>query len=200
MMQDNYFYQKPLELSNEMGFYKITDNNDIINYVGFLYTMENTMAQELQDFPVVVGIPVAWGEMDSFGHVNNSIYFRYFETARIEYLERAGLIGVMKKSGIGPILARTSCTYVQPLVFPDSVSVGARTSSIGNSHFVMEYVVVSQKVGRVAHGDAVIVTFDYGRGEKARVPDDVIRAIEGLEGCAPGSRCVIEEIDWEGKG
>ena len=51
---------------------------------------------------MVIEIPVAWGEMDSMGHVNNIVYFRYFETARMNYLERIGFIEEMNRTGIGP--------------------------------------------------------------------------------------------------
>ena len=153
------------------------------------------MTNELKDYPVVVPIPIAWGEMDALGHLNNIIYFRYFETARMRYLEQAGLIEIMKQIGIGPILAKTSCTYRVPLYYPDTLSVGARVSTIGNTHFTMEYLVVSPKLGAAATGDSVVVTFDYRASAKAPVPEPVIRAIEGLEGCAAGSKCVVEELD-----
>jgi acyl-CoA thioester hydrolase len=153
------------------------------------------MTAELKDYPVTVTVPVAWGEMDALGHVNNIVYFRYFETARMRYLERAGLIDLMKEIGIGPILAKTSCTYRAPVHYPDTLSVGTRVSTIGNTHFNMDYLVVSERLGAVATGDSIVVTFDYRANAKAPVPDGVIRAIEGLEGCAPGSKCVVEELD-----
>lgn len=43
------------------------------------------MSRMIAQYPVVVEVPVAWGEMDAYGHVNNIVYFRYFETARIAY-------------------------------------------------------------------------------------------------------------------
>jgi acyl-CoA thioester hydrolase len=153
------------------------------------------MTDELKDYPVVVTIPVAWGEMDALGHVNNIVYFRYFETVRMRYLEQAGLIDIMKEIGIGPILAKTSCTYRIPVHYPDTLTVGTRVSTIGNTHFNMDYVIVSQKHGKAAYGDSIVVTFDYRADGKAPVPDKVIKAIEGLEGCAPGSKCVVEDLD-----
>jgi len=48
------------------------------------------MSELLATFPVVITIPVAWGEMDAYGHVNNSVYFRYIESARIKYLSEVG--------------------------------------------------------------------------------------------------------------
>lgn len=155
------------------------------------------MTDALSGYPVVITVPVAWGEMDSLGHVNNIIYFRYFESARIVYLEKSGLMKVMKRSGIGPILARTSATYKKPVRYPDTLSVGARVATIGTTSFVMEYLVESCALGVAAFGDAVIVIYDYAKGEKARVPDEVVNAIESLEGCAPGSRCVAQDFDGE---
>lgn len=153
------------------------------------------MANELSGYPAVVSIPVAWGEMDALGHVNNIFYFRYFETARMRYLEQAGLIDLMKQIGIGPILAKTSCTYRVPIYYPDTLSVGARVSTIGNTHFTMDYVIVSERAGSTATGDSIVVTFDYRASGKVGVPESVIRAIEGLEGCPPGSKCVVEELN-----
>jgi acyl-CoA thioester hydrolase len=153
------------------------------------------MSEVLKDYPVTVTIPVAWGEMDALGHVNNIIYFRYFETARMRYLEQAGLIDIMKEIGIGPILAKTSCTYKIPIYYPDTLTVGTRVSTIGNTHFNMDYLIVSEKHGGAAYGDSIVVTFDYRANGKAPVPDVVIRAIEKLEGCPPGSKCVVEDLD-----
>jgi acyl-CoA thioester hydrolase len=152
------------------------------------------MTDELNDYPVTVTIPVAWGEMDALGHVNNAMFFRYFETARMIYLERAGLLEIMKEIMIGPILAKTSCTFRIPVYYPDTLTVGTRVSTIGNTHFNMDYLVMSQKHGVSAYGDGVIVTFDYRVNGKAPVPDVVIGAIEKIEGCPPGSKCVVEEL------
>lgn len=155
------------------------------------------MIDELSDYPVVITVPVAWGEMDSLGHVNNIVYFRYFETARIVYLEKSGMMEIMKRSGIGPILARTSATYRKPISYPDTLSVGARVATIGTTSFIMEYLVESEALGTATFGDAVIVTYDYTRRAKATVPDEVVKAIERLEGCAPGSRCVVDDFEGE---
>ena len=61
------------------------------------------MKELLKTFPVVTKIPVIWGDMDSFQHVNNVIYFRYFESARIQYFETLGWLKIIEKMGIGPI-------------------------------------------------------------------------------------------------
>ncbi len=78
----------------------------------------------LAEFPVVITLPVQWGDQDAFGHVNNTVYFRWFESARIAYFERIGLSHVLDVEPIAPILASISCDYRRPITFPDTVQVG----------------------------------------------------------------------------
>src|SRR5919197_1260843 len=140
------------------------------------------MESLLKRCPVVIETPVAWGEMDAFRHLNNTAYFRYFESARIAYFERLGLLEYMDATGVGPILASTSCRFKIPLTYPDKVSVGARVSTVGDDRFTMEYYVVSHNHRRVAaEGIGLIVTFDYKENKKTPIPCELRRRIEELE-------------------
>lgn len=139
-------------------------------------------ASLLAGFPVVSELPVVWGEMDAMGHVNNIVYFRYFETARIAYFERVHFLQEMASSGVGPILASTRCRFKAPLTYPDRVHVGARASDLAEDRFLMHYVVVSEARGRIAaEGDGLIVAYDYRAGQKAALPARTREAIESLE-------------------
>jgi len=141
------------------------------------------MNEHLKGFPVVIELPVAWGEMDAFGHVNNIVYFRYFESARIAYFEKVGYLGVMEETSIGPILASTRCDFKRALTFPDRIAVGARVREMGEDRFWMEYRIISEKLKRIAaEGEGLIVSFDYKHGRKAPIPPEVRRRIEELEG------------------
>jgi acyl-CoA thioester hydrolase len=136
----------------------------------------------LEDFPVVVAVPVHWGEMDYFRHVNNTVFFRYFESARIAYLDRINFREERAEGGMGPILASTHARFRRPLTYPDTVRVGARTTEVGADRFTMEYRLVSESQAAVAaEGGGVLVSFDYAAGRKAPLPDGVRRAIERLE-------------------
>ena len=64
----------------------------------------------LNHCPVIIETPVAWGQMDAFRHLNNTAYFRFFESGRIAYFERLNLLEYMENTGVGPILAATSCS------------------------------------------------------------------------------------------
>ncbi len=135
------------------------------------------MTDELNEYPLRISIPVKWGEMDSFSHVNNVVFFRYFEEARIQYFHQSAMSDVMKETGVGPILAHASCRFIKPIVYPDTVEVGARMKSCGASSLVMEYVLYSEKNGLSAKGEGVIVTFDYAKNKKADVPEKMRRLI-----------------------
>lgn len=131
--------------------------------------------------PVSVEIPVAWGDMDAFGHVNNAVYFRWFESARIAYFEKIGLNERMRREKKGPILARTSCDYEKPLTFPDTVRATASVVKLGNTSFVMEYRVTSERHGLAARGEGVVVLVDYEKGGKLPLDDELRARIDALE-------------------
>ncbi|MEW6736434.1 MAG: acyl-CoA thioesterase, partial [Acidobacteriota bacterium] len=116
------------------------------------------MQDLLKNYPIVIEAPVAWGEMDALQHVNNTVYFRYFESVRIAYCEKIGVWEYMQQTGVGVILASTQCRYKIPLTYPDKVSVAAKVSKIETDRFLMDLVVVSQRYGKVAaEGDAMMV-------------------------------------------
>lgn len=140
------------------------------------------MGDVLDGFPVVVELPVFWGDMDYFRHVNNIVFFRYFESARIEYLERVGFREVGSEVQVGPILAATACRFRRPLTWPDSVRVGARATSLGEDRFDMEYRLVSVAQSAIAaEGTGTLVAYDYAAGRKTRLPAAVREAIRDLQ-------------------
>ena len=139
------------------------------------------LMKELKDFPVIVKIPVAWGDMDAFGHINNIRYFKYFETARIRYFEVVNLADIMNQSSIGPILASTSAKFIKPVVYPDTISIGTRINSLEENKFSMDHLIESEKVGVAAIGEAVIVIIDYQNSQKAPLPLIVKKKILQLQ-------------------
>jgi acyl-CoA thioester hydrolase len=136
----------------------------------------------LAGWPVICEQRVAWGEMDCYGHVNNTIYFRYMENARLEYFRRLGWQVGQRPAGIGPILHTTQCRFRKALTWPDSIAIGARVPKVDSDRFTIEHLIISEQQGLAAEGWGLIVTFDYAAGEKAAVPDDLRRRIDRLEG------------------
>lgn len=145
--------------------------------------MTEGLAHLWSGYPVLLEIPVAWGDMDAFQHVNNTVYFRWMESGRIAYFTRMDVPGFRDLTGVGPILHSTQCRYRIPLTFPDTVTVASRVVSVEEDRMTMEQIVVSHQHAKVAAtGSGVIVTFDYVQGRKAPVPDAVRARVAEIEG------------------
>jgi len=145
--------------------------------------MADTVESLVAGWPVIIQLPVVWGEMDAYRHVNNVVYFRYLESARLEYFRRLDWFEFERATGIGPILAATQARFRKPLTYPDTISVTARVSSMAEDRFTIEHVIVSHQLSAVAtEGQGTVVTFHYAQGKKVPVPEDLRRRIAELEG------------------
>jgi acyl-CoA thioester hydrolase len=134
------------------------------------------------EFPVVVEWPVAWADMDYFRHANHAVFFTWFEGARIAYLDRIGFRELTDEQQVGPILAATHARYCRPVIYPDTVVVGARVVEVGDDRFRQEYRLVSRAQGGVAaEGGGTLVSYDYAAARKAPLPAAVREAIRRLE-------------------
>jgi acyl-CoA thioester hydrolase len=135
----------------------------------------------LAAYPVFSTFAVQWGDQDAFAHVNNTVYLRWFESARIAYGDKMGLSH--EAHGIGPILAAVACNYRRQLIYPDVVHIGARVTKIGRTSYVMEHRIVSESLRAVAaEGDSTLVMFDYGAQKPVPVSPAMRKIIEQLEG------------------
>jgi acyl-CoA thioester hydrolase len=121
-----------------------------------------------------VSVPVRWGDMDAQGHVNNTVYFRYMEQARVEWLEslrtHAGDI-----NGLGSVIVNASCTFLLPLSYPGIVNVRMYIDPPGRSSIDSHYELwMSDR--KYAEGSARIVWIDQRTQRSAPLPEQV-RAI-----------------------
>ena len=136
--------------------------------------------------PVVLELPVQWGEMDAYGHVNNIVFFRYFESARMEFLIKCGFVESHERHKVGAILHSTSARFRQPLFFPDTVQIGASATDVQADRFTMTYTIVSlTRHVVVAEGTGLIVSFDYAAGKKTVLPENVVSRIRMIETASP---------------
>ena len=135
-------------------------------------------------FPVLVSLPVQWGDMDAAQHVNNVNYLRWGESARIGYFAEMGM-DLSFSEGVGPILGYQDCKYIFPMTFPDTAIIGCRTVSIAEDRFTMECKVFSEQHQRIsAISKQVIIPYDYSTLSRAKMPEEwqaAIRRIEGIE-------------------
>lgn len=125
----------------------------------------NNKPNELQNYAVVYKQVVAWGELDAFNHLNNVVYYRYAESARIYYLYELSMFAADNVT----VLAHSSCNYLRPVFFPDTLQIGVRCKKLGNTSIVFDYVFYSeQQQAVVATAEAVVVSLDaQGKNKQA---------------------------------
>ena len=144
--------------------------------------MNEPRPPEFSDHPVLLPLPIQWGDQDAFGHVNNVVHFRWMESARIHYFGAAGLGHMMSNQGQGPILASIKCDYRRQLNFPDSILVSASVTSIGRTSLKMAHRIYSTAQKAIAaEGESVIVMFDYQSQKPVPVSDQIRAIIDALE-------------------
>ncbi len=137
----------------------------------------------LDEFPVTVDVAVRWADQDALGHVNHTRYLRYFEIARIAYLERIGMDppgATWQEFGI--IVASLNCRFLAPITYPDTLSVGARIVGMSADRCTIEHLAVSKTLGKpAARGTAVLVAYDYAAKRRRPWPPDIVQKIVCLE-------------------
>jgi len=130
-------------------------------------------------YPFTLEGQVEWEDMDAFQHVNNKVYFKYFEKIRISFFEAKGLLDLMEEQQIGPILASTQCRFKVPLSYPDQIVIGTFLTDFKADRFMMNYAVYSLQHNKVAaEGDGAIVCYDYEKGKKASIPESILTKLQ----------------------
>jgi acyl-CoA thioester hydrolase len=143
--------------------------------------MSDGLPDLLTGFTRRIEIPVQWGDMDSLGHVNNVVYFRWIESSRIDILDHLGLFKSAAETGIGPILAKVSCDFRKQLHFPDVVQVGCRVEQVGRSSLQLAHIIVSSHHQVIAaEGSATLVVYDYRAGKSVPIEGELRDRIESL--------------------
>ncbi|WP_109483157.1 thioesterase family protein [Paraburkholderia sp. C35] len=131
-------------------------------------------------YPHFLAIGTRWMDNDVYGHVNNVVYYSYFDTVVNEYLIRAGVLHIEHSSTIG-LVVETQCNYFAPIVFPDRIDAGLRVVRLGTSS-------VRYEVGLFREGDAepaaqghfVHVYVDRDTRRPVALPDDLRAALVPL--------------------
>ncbi len=125
-------------------------------------------------------IDCRWGDMDAYGHVNNTVFFRYFESARFAYVEEYCLPVLGSEHMPTVVLADIQCRFTAQIVYPASLRVKSKITRIGNSSFDV-YAEIWNGETRCAHSKAVMVWFDLQSERPVRIPAAVVQAVRELE-------------------
>lgn len=133
---------------------------------------------EFSFYPVIHEQAVAWGDMDAFGHVNNVMYYRYIESARIYYMQSLDIFS----KDIYTVVASNQCKYLRPVFYPDTLKIAVRIEELRKSGFRMVYQLWSvQQNQLVATAEAVIVVVDKHDLKKTLIPEYIKNKIIEIE-------------------
>jgi acyl-CoA thioester hydrolase len=123
-------------------------------------------------------IPIRWGDMDAMGHVNNTIYFRYMEIVRIEWLHRVG--GKPDPSGEGPVIVNAFCNFIKQLEYPGDVLAKHYVANPGRSSIDTFITLERTDMPGVIHasGGAKTVWVNFPQQKSVPLPDSVRRLVE----------------------
>ena len=157
-----------------------------------------------QDFPSWYPVQIRFRDLDPLAHVNNTVYFIYFEEARSHYLSQLDpwlkqwpseeedqfkednprIQTGPRGHRFGMLVKEITCTYMLPLVRGDSVEVGVRVARVGRTSYVMEHLIRdTQEHERIfATGRSVMVWTNYHTGRPHPVPPSLRFAFEQMEG------------------
>ena len=117
-------------------------------------------------------IPVNWGDMDALGHVNNTMYFRYMEIARVNWLNSLGIkLGENDQSFI---IVNAFCEFLTPLTYPQTLEIKTFISKIGNTSIDISHALEikdqDQKPNLIANGFVTCVLFNFKKNRSATLP------------------------------
>ncbi|MDD5249282.1 MAG: thioesterase family protein [Rhodocyclaceae bacterium] len=122
-------------------------------------------------------MPIRWGDMDALGHVNNTVYFRYMEQIRVEWLDRLGFdLGAARTEGV--VVVNASCTFLLPLTYPGAVEVRMFFDKPGRSSLQTHYEL--RKVGEdtlYAEGAAKMVWVNQTTGKSSPLPEWILKTL-----------------------
>ncbi|MDQ3010849.1 MAG: acyl-CoA thioesterase [Acidobacteriota bacterium] len=138
----------------------------------------NNLAITRDQFRYWKTIEVRWGDMDAQGHVNNTVYFTYCESARVELLRKIGFKG--KQAGLmeGPTLVHASCDFKRQVVYPATLEVGLRVERISQRSFKMVYGIFFHGTEELAAVAASVNAWaNYAEGRAVELPEEIRAAL-----------------------
>ena len=125
-----------------------------------------------------VPMPVRWGDLDAFNHVNNARYLTFLEQARVECFEGIGEAWVTDDSA--PVVASATLNFRYPIAYPAEVFVELSTKHVGTSSVVIDHRIVAANGTLHCDGHVVAVWVDRHTGKPTELPNGVRRALETL--------------------
>jgi acyl-CoA thioester hydrolase len=132
------------------------------------------------DFVVFEDVQSRWMDNDAYGHINNAVYYSFFDTAVNRYLIEKNVLDILKSETIGLVI-ETQCKYFSPVVYPDLIHVGMKVTHLGNSSVKFEVAIFKNDDDIAsAAGHFVHVYVDRKSNKSTPIPQNVRTLLEGL--------------------
>jgi acyl-CoA thioester hydrolase len=143
-------------------------------------TVEREVPEVRERYPHFLEVPTRWIDNDVYGHVNNVVYYSYFDTVVNEYLIRSGVLDIENSPVIG-LVVETQCRYFAPITFPDRVHAGLRVARLGRSSVRYEIgLFKNDDPSAAAQGHFVHVYVERESRKATALPRELRAALEGL--------------------
>jgi acyl-CoA thioester hydrolase len=136
-------------------------------------------AEPRSAYPVLRAIPTRWNDNDAYGHVNNVVYYSWFDTAVNAWLIENGVLDIQTSATVG-LVVETHCNYFAPLAFPQTVQVGLRVAHVGASSVRYELAVFGEAALCAAKGHFVHVYVNAQTHRPTAVPATLKALLETL--------------------
>ncbi|MGO8999176.1 MAG: acyl-CoA thioesterase [Polyangiaceae bacterium] len=131
-------------------------------------------------YPYFVAIPTRWMDNDVYGHVNNVVYYSFFDTVINRYLIAEGGLDIARGEVIG-LCVESRCRYRKPIAFPEDVDAGLRVAKLGRSSVTYEVGIFARgEDDAAAEGAFVHVFVERGGRKSTGIPEGVRRALERI--------------------
>ena len=138
-------------------------------------------AASRSDYPHFLAIPTRWMDNDVYGHVNNVVYYSYFDTVINEHLIREGGLDIHEGAVVG-YCVESQCRYLAPLAFPETIDAGLRVAHLGNSSVRYEIALFRQgEDAPAALGSFVHVFVSRKEIKPTAIPPGIRACLERLQ-------------------
>ena len=132
------------------------------------------------DFPIKIELRIDWSEIDTFGHVNHLAYFKYIQTAKVNYMEKIGLMQLYNEMGIAPIIASCKCDFKHSLFYPGNITIQSKIDSIKTTSFRIIHQILDSEGTIAALAEDIIVVIDTKNNIKMPIPETILAKIASL--------------------
>lgn len=133
-----------------------------------------------KEFSFSTQVRVRFSETDMYGHLNNTVPFVYFETARIEYLKHLNIEGWQDKDSVKiPVVADLQCDFLQQVFFDELLTISVKVAKVGSSSIDLHYLAVNETGKPVFIGRGTLVQINKLTGKSEKWTEDELKILNG---------------------